>query len=184
MIVAVINNNRLFLKMTSQYLSQRFPIPKILCLNSDITCPNRPSGRSGRGNLQDDSDVCAWPVAIPKRIVAAVLNKFDTGTSGVKYHPLAPKSTIDVSYLASLVAIRMANLLSHFRAILLLLSFLSGGSCQERCWAFNFDALSMLLNPRRRVDVGLPDDSDGILHLAGNLLEITVVGLRVGSLAN
>ena len=42
----------------------------------------------------------------------------------------------------------------------------------------------MLLEPRRLVDVGLLAGSDGILHLAGNWPEITVVGLRVGSLFN
>ena len=42
----------------------------------------------------------------------------------------------------------------------------------------------MLLEPSQRVNVGLPDGSDGILHLAGNLPESTVVGLRVGILAN
>ena len=42
----------------------------------------------------------------------------------------------------------------------------------------------MILKPRRRVDVGLPDVSEGILRLAGNFPESTVVGLRVGSLAN
>ena len=42
----------------------------------------------------------------------------------------------------------------------------------------------MLLEPRWWVDVGLPDSSNGIIHLAGNWPESTVVGLRVGSLAN
>ena len=42
----------------------------------------------------------------------------------------------------------------------------------------------MLLEPRCQVYVGLPDVSNGILHLAGNWPESTVVGLRVGSLAN
>ena len=81
----------------------------------------------------------------------------------------------------------MANLRSYLRAISLLFSFLSGETCQERqkyCSAFNFEALSVLLSPRWRVDVGLPYGSDGILHLAGNLEERTVIGLRVGSLAN
>ena len=114
-----------------QSLSQIFPIPKRLCVNPDIICPNRPGGRSGRGNLQYASEACAWPVAVPTRIVAAVLFTFDTGVPGVKYHPLAHKLAIDVSCLASLVAIRTANLCSPFRAILLQLSFLLGGSCQE-----------------------------------------------------
>ena len=39
----------------------------------------------------------------------------------------------------------------------------------------------MILEHRRRVDVGLPVGRDGILHLAVNFPEITVVGLRVGS---
>ena len=47
-----------------------------------------------------------------------------------------------------------------------------------------FDALSMILEPRRQVNVGLPYGSNGILHLEGNLTESTVVGLRAGSLAN
>ena len=72
-------------------------MPKILCVNPYIICPNRPGGRSGIGNLQYDSDFCAWPVDVPKRIVAAVLFTFDTGESGVNYHSLAPKSTIAVS---------------------------------------------------------------------------------------
>ena len=42
----------------------------------------------------------------------------------------------------------------------------------------------MLLEPGWRVDVGLPNAIDGILHLAGNLPESTVVGLQVGRLAN
>ena len=45
----------------------------------------------------------------------------------------------------------------------------------------------MLLEPIfifRRVDVGLPNGSKGILQLAGNFPESTMVGLRVGSLAN
>ena len=42
----------------------------------------------------------------------------------------------------------------------------------------------MLLEPRRRVAVGLLDGSDGILHLAGNFPESAVVVLRVGSLAS
>ena len=110
-----------FVKRTLQYLSQRYPMPKILCLNPDITCPNRPGSRPGRGKYQDASYYCAWTVAVPTRIVTAVLFKLDTGESGVKYHPLAPESTIAVSCLASLVVIRMANLRSHFRAILLFL---------------------------------------------------------------
>ena len=52
------------------------------------------------------------------------------------------------------------------------------------CSGFNFGALSMLLEPMRWVDVGLPADSKGIFHLAGNWPENTVVGLQVGSLAN
>ena len=114
-----------------QYLSQRFPMPKILCVNPGIICPNSQCSRAGRGNSQDASDVCAWPVAVPARIVAAVLFTFDTGARGVKYHPLATKSTIAVSCLVSLVAIRTANLCFHFRAILLLLLFLSDGPCWE-----------------------------------------------------
>ena len=120
------------MKRTLQYLSQIFPMPKILCVNPEIICPNRPGDRSGRGNFQDASDVCAWPVAVPTRIVATVLFTFDTGAPGVKYHPLAPESTIAVSCLASLVAIHTANLRSHFREILLLLSFLSGGPRQTK----------------------------------------------------
>ena len=115
-------------------------MPKIFFLNPDITCPNSPGGRSGRGNLQDSSDYCAWPVAARARIVDAVLFTLDTGASGIKYHPLAPKSTISVSCLASLVAIRMANLRSHFREILFFL-----------CW---------------RVDSGMPNVSEGIIKLA------------------
>ena len=89
-------------------------MPKILCLNPDIACPNRPGGRSRRGNSQDASDYCAWPVAVPTRIVAVVLFTLDTGASGVKYNPLAPEYTIALYCLASLVVIRMANLCSHF----------------------------------------------------------------------
>ena len=107
-------------------------MPKRLCVNPGIICQKRPGGRSGRGNSQDASDVCAWPVAVPTCIVAAVLFTFDTGAPGVKYHPLAPESIIAVSCLDSLVAIRMANIRSHSRAILLLLSFLSDGPYQER----------------------------------------------------
>ena len=99
-------------------------MPKILCVNPDIICPNRPGGRSVKGNLRDASDVCAWPVSVPTRIVAVVLFTFDTGEVGVKYHPLAPEYTIAVSFLASLVDIRTANRRSHFRAILLLRLFL------------------------------------------------------------
>ena len=108
-------------------------MPKRLCVNPGVICPKRPGGRSGRGNSQDTSDVCAWPVAVPTHIFSAALFTFDTGAPGVKYHPLAPESTIAVSFLASLVAIGMANLRIHFRAILLLLSFLSAGTCQELC---------------------------------------------------
>ena len=107
---------------------------KRLCVNPDIICPNRTGGRSGRGNLQDASDVCAWLVALLTRTVAAFLFTFDTGASGVRYHPLAPESTIAVSCLANLAAIRTANLCSHFQEIfllLLLLLFLLGGPCQE-----------------------------------------------------
>ena len=120
------------MKSTLQSLLQRFPIPKRLCVNPEIICPNRPGGRSCRGNFQDASDLCAWPVAIPTRIVAAVLFIFDNGASGLKYHPLAPESTIAVSCLACLVDIRIANHRSYFRENLFLLSFLSGGPCQER----------------------------------------------------
>ena len=120
------------MKRTLQYLPQIFPMPKILCVNPGIICPNMTGGRSGRGNLQYASDVCAWPVAVPTRIVAAVLFTLDTGAPGVKYHLIAPESTIDVSCFASLVAIRTANLPSHFRENLLLLLFLSDGPCQER----------------------------------------------------
>ena len=67
-------------------------MPKMLCVNPYIICQNRPGGRSGRGNSQDASDVCACPFDVPTRIFAAVLFTFDTGVSGVKYHPLAPKS--------------------------------------------------------------------------------------------
>ena len=42
----------------------------------------------------------------------------------------------------------------------------------------------MLLEHRWWVNVGPPGGSEGMLHLEGNLPEITVVGLRVGSLAN
>ena len=129
-------------------------MPNILCFNPDITCPKRPDGRSGRGNLQDASDSCAWPVSVPTRIVAAVLFALDTGASGVKYHPLAPEFTIAVSCLDSLVAIRMTNLRSHFPEILLFL-----------CW---------------QVDSGLPNGSRGILKLAGKLTESVMVGLWVG----
>ena len=90
---------------TLQYLSQIFAMLKILCVNPGIIFTNRPGGRSGRGNSQDASDVFASPIAIPTRIVAAVLFTFDTGEPGVKYHPLATESTIAVSCLASLVAI-------------------------------------------------------------------------------
>ena len=93
-------------------------MPKILFAKPDIIVPNRPGVRSGRGDAQDASDSCAWPVAVPMRIVSAVLLTLDTGAPGVKYHPLAPKSTIAVSYLASLVAIRMANIRSCFRTVL------------------------------------------------------------------
>ena len=117
-------------------------MPKILCLNPDITCPNRHGGRSGRGNSQYASDSCAWPVVVPTRIVAAVLFALDTRASGVKYYPLAPESTIAVSCLAGLVAICMANIRSHFRAILLFL-----------CWW---------------VDSGLPNGSKGIIKLVAN----------------
>ena len=82
-------------------------MPKQLCGNPDNICLNRPGGRSGRGNSQDNSELCAWTVAVPMRTL-------DTGASGVKYHPLTPESTIAVSCLAILVAICMANLHSHF----------------------------------------------------------------------
>ena len=142
------------MKRTLQSLSQRFPKPKILCLNPDITCPNRPGGRSGRGNLQDASDSCAWPVAIPTSIVTEFLFTLDIGASGVKCYPLAPESIIVVYCLDSLVAICMASLRSHFRAILLFL-----------CW---------------RVDSGLPNGTEGIIKLAGNFPESAMVGLWVG----
>ena len=162
-------------------------------MNPDIICPNRPGGRSCRGNSQDAGDVCAWPVDVMTNIIAAVLFTFDTGASGVKYHPLAPESTIAVSCLASLVDICMANRGSHLCAILMLLLFLSGVPCQGRqkngtqqkyCWEFHVDALSMILEHRWRVNVGPPGGSEGMLHLEGNLPESTVVGLRVVSLAN
>ena len=88
---------------------------------------NRPGGRSGRGNLQDALYSCTWPVAVPTRIVTAVLFTLDTRASGVKYHPLAPESIIAVSCLGSLVDIHMANLRSHFRAIF----FFVGGLIQD-----------------------------------------------------
>ena len=162
---------------TLQSLSQRLPIPKVLSVNSGIISPNSPGGSSGRGISQDASDVCAWPVSVPTCIVAAVLFTVDTGVSGLEYHPLAPESTIDVYCVASLVDIRMANRRSHFRAILLLFLFISGDPCQERrergprrksCWELHFEALYMLLEPRRQVDVGLSDGRNSILHLAGN----------------
>ena len=142
------------MKSTFQYLSQRFPMPKILFLNPDIKSSNSPGGRSGRGNLQDTSDPCAWPVAVPTHIVPVVLFTLDTGVSGVKYHPLAPKSTISVYCLASLVAICMANLCSHFREMFLFL-----------CWD---------------VDSRLPNGSKGIIKLAGDLKDSEMVGLQVG----
>ena len=58
------------------------------------------------------------------------------------------------------------------------------GPRRKYCWVFHFGTLSMILEPRRRVDVGLPYVSNIILHLAGNFTESTVVGLRLGSLAN
>ena len=106
-------------------------MPKRLCVNPDIIRPNRPGGRSGIGNFQDASAVCAWPVAILTHIVAAVLFTLDTVAPGVKYHPLTPEPTIAISCLASLVAIRVANIRSHFWSILLLSSFLWRGPCQE-----------------------------------------------------
>ena len=129
-------------------------MPKRLCVNTNIICPNRPGGRSGRGNSQDASDVCSWPVAVPTRIVAAVLFAFDTWTSGIKYHQLAPESTIYIYCLASLVAICMANLCSHFREMFLFL-----------CWD---------------VDSRLPNGSKGIIKLAGDLKDSEMVGLQVG----
>ena len=126
-------------------------MPKGLCVNLDIICLNRPGGRSGTGNSQDASDAFAWPIAILTRILDAYLFTFDTGAPGVKYHPVAPESTIAVSCLASLVAIQAANICSYFREIFLRLSFLSGGPCQERsqkfCSGFNFGALSVILDP-------------------------------------
>ena len=106
-------------------------MPKIFCVNPNIISPTMPGSRSGRGNSQDASDVCACPVTVLTRIVAAVLFIFYTGESGVKYQPLAPESTIPISCLASLVDIIMANLRFHFWAILFMLSFLWGGPCQE-----------------------------------------------------
>ena len=84
-------------------------MPKRLCVKPDMICPNRSGGRSGRGTSQDASDVCAWPVAVLMRIVAAVLFIFDTGASGLKYHPLAPESTIAVSCLDRMVDISIIN---------------------------------------------------------------------------
>ena len=87
-------------------------------------------------------------------IITEVLFTLDTRESGVKWHLLAPESTIAVSFLVILVAINMANLRSHFRAILLFLSWL--------------------------VDWGLPNGSGGILKLVGNLTESDTVWLWVG----
>ena len=92
-----------------------------------------------------------------------------------------------VCCLASLVDICMANCRSHFIAIFVVAIVPLEWPLPEAANLVGHSTLKklyMILEPRRWVDVRLPGRSDGILQLAGNFTESTVVVLWVGSLAN
>ena len=86
-----------FVKRTLQSLSHKIPIPKRLCRKAGIICPNRSGGMPSSGNLHAIEESWDWHVVVPTHIVGACGLTFETGASGVKYHPLAPESTIAVS---------------------------------------------------------------------------------------
>ena len=59
--------------------------------------------------MQEASDCCAWPVAVPTRILAAARSTLVTGAPVLNYQPLAPASTIAVSMRAlSIAALALA----------------------------------------------------------------------------
>ena len=60
-------------------------------------------------------DSWGWPVAATTRTFGACALTLDTEASGTKYHPLAPDSTIDVSFMARFLSDLLANFLLHFR---------------------------------------------------------------------
>ena len=93
-----------------QSLSQKLPIPNRLWLKPPMMWPNNPGGMSGRGSVQEASDCCALPVAVPTRILAAVRSTLATGAPVLKYQPLAPESTMAVSIRAlSITALVLAT---------------------------------------------------------------------------
>ena len=92
-----------FVKRTSQSLLHKIPIPKRLCQKASIICPNRHGGMPSNGNLHDAEENWGWSVAVPTHILAACGLTLETGASGIRYHPLAPDSTIAVS-LSSKIA--------------------------------------------------------------------------------
>jgi len=55
--------------------------------------------------VQEASDCCAWPVAVPTRILAAVRSTLVTGAPVLKYQPLSPELTMSVSRRAFSVAV-------------------------------------------------------------------------------
>ena len=74
---------------------------------------------TSRGSSQLASDSWGWYVAIPTHTFGSYVFTLDTRAYGTKYPPLAPKYTIDVSFMASFLDDLLANFLLHFGAILL-----------------------------------------------------------------
>ena len=115
-----------FVKSTLQPLSQSIPIPKRLFRKAGMIWPNRSGGMSCNGSSQEAEESWGWPVAVPTRTCWACRLTLETGASGVKYHPLAPESTIAVSRSSKIAwsrflilrAVRFSNFRRHFGAIL------------------------------------------------------------------
>ena len=115
-----------FVKRTLQSLSQSIPIPKRLCRKAGMIWPNRSGGMSCNVSMQEAEESWGWPVAVPTRICWACGLTLETGAFGVRYHPLAPESTIAVSRSSKIAwsrflilrAVRFSNFRRHFWAIL------------------------------------------------------------------
>ena len=80
---------------------------------------------SCNGSSQEAEESWGWPVVVPTRICRACGFTLETGAFGVKYHPLAPESTIAVSLSSTIAwsfflilrAVRFSNFRRYFWAI-------------------------------------------------------------------
>ena len=72
-------------------------MPIRLWLKVDMMCPWR-NGSCGRGMVQDDTDLCVCPVAVPTLMGCTLVLQLPQGESVVMYMPLAPASAIAVSF--------------------------------------------------------------------------------------